>query len=168
MQFCSPLGSQTDRVFLLSWLPWGLTQGFRKYLKNKASWPKEYVFSCSKQIAISLVCPTNLREDRTVMWFLGGKTVSGWHGPGVTFYPHLLGCGMSLMTRWRRAAKLPLFVSGAGQRKFWWLVNLKGNFGHTAFFRKWEQYKYLSWKNNSFHWFKGNKSQSQSNKWNVV
>ena len=60
-----------------------------------------------------------------------------------------------------RAAKLPLFVSGADERKFWWLVNLKGNFGHTAFFRKWEQYKYLSWKNNSFHCFKGNK-------WNVV
>ena len=48
-----------------------------------------------------------------------------------------------------RAAKLPLFISGAAQRKFWWLVNLKGNLGHTDFKKKLEQYTYLSY-NNSF------------------
>ena len=45
---------QSDRSFLLSWLPWGLAQGFRKILV-KASWLKERIFSKSKQTAICTV-----------------------------------------------------------------------------------------------------------------
>ena len=61
------------KIFLISGLPWGLTQGFRKYWLNKAGWLKECIFSCTKQIAMSLVSSTDLREDRTVVWFLGGE-----------------------------------------------------------------------------------------------
>ena len=70
---CLPFVHKLVELFLLSWLPWGLTQGFRKYWLNKANWLKEYVFSCSKRIAISIVCPMDLREDRMAMWFLGGE-----------------------------------------------------------------------------------------------
>ena len=84
---CDALCTQTGRVFLLSWLPWGLTQGFRKYWLNHANWLKEYVFSCSKQIAISLVCSTDLREDRTAMWCLGLEGGECLIIPHVFFYP---------------------------------------------------------------------------------
>ena len=63
--------SQTDRIFLLSWLPWGLTQGFRKILTKKASWLKECVFLWSKQVAVSTVSLRIFGEDRTAMWNLG-------------------------------------------------------------------------------------------------